>query len=362
MTAPTPRLATPVDLSGIRRSVDHCLADFLDRKARTAAVHHMPAEAVSVLRRFLLGGGKRLRPLLCVCGWHAADGEGDTTAIIQVAASLEMFHAFALIHDDVMDRSPTRRGAPTVHRAIATLHRGERGRPGAERLGTGAAILIGDLALTWSDELLHTAGLPSDRLTAVLPVIDTMRAEVMYGQYLDLLSTGVLSDDVDIPLTVIRYKTAKYTVERPLHIGAALAGADPHTFGSLTDYALPLGEAFQLRDDLLGVFGDPRKTGKSRLDDLREGKHTVLMALALRNAAPEQQDVLHLLVGNAGLDDAGAARVRDVLTATGARSRVEQMIHGRSSRAHEVLRRAAFPRHATRALHTIADSATRRSA
>ncbi|MEU7167721.1 polyprenyl synthetase family protein [Streptomyces morookaense] len=346
--------ATTVDPAVIRTAVDNCLASFLDRKHRTALAHRMPEEVARTLDRFLTAGGKRLRPLLCVCGWHAAGREDTPATVVQVAASLEMFHAFALIHDDVMDHSGTRRGKPTIHRAVAR-HHARLGRRDAQELGVGAAVLIGDLAFAWSDELLHTAGLPPRRLKAVLPLVDLMRTEIMYGQYMDLLATGDLGSDIDVPLNVLHYKTAKYTVERPLHIGATLAGADARTLDVLTAYGIAVGEAFQLRDDLLGAFGTPHETGKSRLDDLREGKHTVLVALALRGADAQQHQIMAQLLGDRRLTENGACRVRDVLEATGARAEVERMILSRCVQAHRALDEAGLPPSAVRMLREIAD-------
>ncbi|GLF93362.1 polyprenyl synthetase family protein [Streptomyces yaizuensis] len=350
------------DLTGLRQAVDRVLDDFLADKARAAADAHMPPEAIGTLRAFVLGGGKRLRPLFCCCGWYAGGGTGDTTAVVRVAAALELFHAFALVHDDLMDGSDTRRGRPTVHRALADHHRGDRDPAAAERLGAGAAVLVGDLAFVWSAELLHTTGLPAPVLTALLPVVDAMRTEVMYGQYLDLLATGDPTDDIETPLRIVRYKTATYTCQRPLHAGAVLAGASAPVLDACTAFALPLGEAFQLRDDLLGVFGDPGSTGKSRLDDLREGKHTVLLALALRSARPADRAELRRLVGDPALDESGADRIRALLTEGGARAGVEHMIRTRRARALRALDDAPFPPAATAALRDLADALTERSA
>lgn len=360
MTA-TAAITEPPAAADIRSQVTAVLDGFLDRKARTAAGLQMPAEVPRTLHDFLAAGGKRLRPLLCVAGWQAAGGRGTPAPVIKTAASLEMFHAFALIHDDVMDNSDTRRGAPTVHRRLARHHGAGLTATAAQRLGASTAILIGDLALAWSDELLHTAGLTARQLRAVLPLIDVMRSEVMYGQYLDVTAVGHPTADVDRALRIMRYKTAKYTVERPLHIGAALTEASPAVRELLSAYALPVGEAFQLRDDLLGVFGAPQVTGKPSLDDLREGKHTVLVALAFQHADAGQRHTLLTLLGTPDLDAADAERVRRTLTATGARDRVEHMINTRHAQALHALESAPFPPAAIAALHQLADTATTRT-
>ncbi|CAM5273377.1 polyprenyl synthetase family protein [Streptomyces abikoensis] len=360
---PTLDLATtPLDLPALRDRVDAVLSAFLEKKARAAAEDGHPAVVTAFLRDFLFSGGKRLRPLLCVIGWHAAGGHGTPAPTLRVAASLEMFHAFALVHDDLMDGSDTRRGRPTLHRALAARHRAGRSGASAARLGTNTALLIGDAALVWSDELLHTAGLRPGRLAHVLPLIDAMRTEVMYGQCLDLLATGRPTASTARALAIGRCKTAKYTVERPLHIGAALAGAGPDLRALLSDYALPLGDAFQLRDDLLGVYGDPAVTGKSRLDDLRDGKHTTLVALALARADPTQRRTLRALLGDPGLDERGAGRIRRLLAETGAPAAVEELIRSRCAQAERALDHDAFPPAARTALRELAREAAVRTA
>ncbi|MFD3513877.1 polyprenyl synthetase family protein [Streptomyces sp. NPDC058657] len=357
-----PLETNPFDPAGIPSQVDTVLGEFLASKAKHASGAWMPTEITDVLRSFMLTGGKRLRPALCIAGWYAAGGPGDAAPILRVAASLEMFHAFCLIHDDIMDHSAVRRGRPTVHRTLAANHRHNRSPAAADALGTGAAILVGDLALAWSDELIHTANLTSAQLTDILPLIDTMRTEVMYGQYLDLTTTGQPTADPERALTIALYKTAKYTVERPLHIGAALAGADEALRIALSAYALPVGEAFQLRDDLLGVYGHPARTGKPRTDDLREGKHTALIALALRQADEAQGRLLRELLGNPALEEDGANRLRRVLTATGAPAAVEHLIQARCKQAEQALQRAAFPTDVARVLRELARRATARTA
>ncbi|MFE0062285.1 polyprenyl synthetase family protein [Streptomyces sp. NPDC059003] len=347
------------DVPGLCRRVDAVFDEFLEDKARTGADGHMPGEVIQVLRDFLIPGGKRLRPMLCVSGWQAGGGSDCPALVIRVAAALEMVHAFALIHDDVMDRSEIRRGRPTIHRALA-VHHADLNCRGADQLGTSGAILVGDLALAWSDELVHTAGLPAERLAAVLSVVDAMRTEVMVGQYLDVTSTPDARAGPGPALTVIRYKTAKYTIERPLHIGALLAGADGSVLDALSGFALPLGDAFQLRDDLLGVFGNPVTTGKPNLDDLREGKCTVLVALALRYADADERDILCSLLGNPALTEDGAERIRSVLHRTGAHTMVEEMLRKRQSAAAHALDQAGFPAETTALLHQVAQRAVMR--
>ncbi|CAM5380709.1 hypothetical protein SVIOM74S_00047 [Streptomyces violarus] len=260
-------LAATLDLDAVQDRIETVLADFLRRSpAGIPSQKGGGGELTHALADFVLAPGKRIRPLLCVLGWHAAGGGDGEESLWRMAASLEVFHAFALIHDDIIDNSPTRRGRPSTHRAFAARH---RARPDADAFGVHAAILLGDLALVCSDALMNSAGLSKRQRRTVLPLVDAMRGEVLLGQHLDLLATGRPTGDVDEAMAITRLKTAKYTVERPLHLGAALAGADRDLLALCSAYALPLGEAFQLRDDLLGVFGDPALTGKPVLEDLR---------------------------------------------------------------------------------------------
>ncbi|MFC4464538.1 polyprenyl synthetase family protein [Streptomyces xiangluensis] len=324
-------LAPTIDLDALRDRVDTVLAEFLRHPpAGIPSQRDRTGELTHALTDFVLAPGKRIRPLLCILGWHAAGGGDGEESLWQMAASLEVFHAFALIHDDIIDNSPTRRGRPSAHRAFAARH---RAGPDADAFGVHAAILLGDLALVCSDALMNAAGLSTRQRQTVLPLLDAMRGEVLLGQHLDLLATGRPTGDVDEAMSIARLKTAKYTIERPLHLGVTLVGAHRDLLALCSAYALPLGEAFQLRDDLLGVFGDPSLTGKPVLDDLRSGKATVLMALATRRATPEQRRTLETLVGRADLGEEDAARVRRILQHTGARDAVESLITERYGRA-----------------------------
>ncbi|CAL9456717.1 Octaprenyl diphosphate synthase [Actinosynnema sp. ALI-1.44] len=345
-----------VDFDRVRRDVDAHLADFLDHKRRTKPDACLSA-LVDLVRDFI-AGGKRLRPLFCCCGWVAAGGEPDDPAVLWTAAALELSHSFALIHDDIMDASDLRRGRRTVHRTVADDCAGDR--DAAERFGASTAILVGDLCFAWCDELLARPRLSEERLRTVRKLVGTMRTELIAGQYLDIAPPSG-EEPMSRAWRVVRLKTARYTVELPLRIGAALAGGDERLLAACGAYGAPLGEAFQLRDDLLGVFGDPAVTGKPVLDDLRDGKRTVLVALAWKESTPEQREVIRTLLGDPGLSERDAERLREVIRATGARERVERMIEVRAHRALAALRTAPMTAPARRALTDLVALATRRA-
>ena len=273
--------------SAIRARVGRALDGFLDRQRDTLGAIGPDMLPWMDTITGLLASGKRLRPAFCYWGWRAAGGE-DCAQIHAAAAALELLHASALVHDDVMDASDTRRGQPSVHRRFAAAHADGGWRGSADAFGAGAAILIGDLLMAWTDELFAASGLPPAALRRGQPVLDAMRAELICGQYLDLLGQAAGDGTVGSALRVVRFKSAKYTVERPLQLGAALAAQPPAGDRAIEQacrgYGIPVGVAFQLRDDVLGVFGDPAQTGKPASDDLREGKRTVLVAIARERA------------------------------------------------------------------------------
>ncbi|MGW0315746.1 polyprenyl synthetase family protein [Streptomyces flavidovirens] len=350
-------LAVESDFFAPRTAIDNLLFEFLAEKAQSTSVPHQ--SVLTLMLRDFMSGGKRVRPLLCVTGWVAGGGQGDTARAVRLAASIELAHTCALIHDDIMDASDSRRGRPTVHRALADRHHAPWT---AQQYGVGGAILMGDLALVWSDELLHTTPMPDAHRATVLRCVDRARSELIAGQHLDLLTTGDLHASVETMMSIIRYKTAKYTIERPLQVGAALAGAGREVMQACTAYGVPLGEAFQLRDDVLGVFGDPDRMGKSRLDDLREGKCTSLVVHALRACDPAQASRLRELIGDPDLGEREATEIRDLLTDTGARSAVERMIEERYHQALDSLASAPFPPNATRTLKDVAEAVVHRTA
>ncbi|MGH3787029.1 MAG: polyprenyl synthetase family protein [Pseudonocardiaceae bacterium] len=325
--------AHPVD-DDLPAEVHRELAAFLDTKRDEAAqIDPQFVAVVDTLSDFVLGPGKRLRPTFAWWGWRGAGGsliDPQAQAVLRAVSALELIHACALVHDDLIDDSVTRRGAPTVHVDFAVRHRtaGWLGIP--ERFGAATAILLGDIALAWADDMLRGAELWPDQLARAQTVWQAMRTEVLAGQYLDILTQASGDETPEAALRIDRYKTAAYTVERPLHLGAAIAGADPALVQAYRRFGADIGIAFQLRDDLLGMFGDPRITGKPAGDDLREGKRTLLLACGLRAADEKRQtgtaDLLRGAIGNPHADDHTVTQVRELLIELGAVAEVERRI------------------------------------
>jgi geranylgeranyl diphosphate synthase type I len=351
------------DIEDFRRRVQQALDTFLDGQAARLAPLGPDAVRLLTEARTAVQGGKRLRAAFCWWGHHAATGPGadpvDQQALLRACAALELLHASALVHDDFMDASDTRRGRPATHRTFEAEHRAAGWTGDAEQYGAAAAILLGDLLLTWADELLRRCGLPADRVARAMEVFDLCRSEVVAGQFLDVSVQARGRADVDAAMTVLRYKSAKYSIERPLHIGAALAGADRASLDRLSAFGLPLGEAFQLRDDLLGVFGDPDVTGKPAGDDLVEGKRTVLVALALDAAPADEAALLDRCLGRP-LTAADVDRLRRVITDSGATEQVEQVIAELVRHADQALEAASIGDQARTALRRLATAATDR--
>nr|WP_194719751.1 polyprenyl synthetase family protein [Cellulosimicrobium arenosum] len=340
--------------------------------AELAATHPDCAPLVDATSE-LLSGGKRLRAAFCYWSWRAYGGDRQDDGMREVAlragAALELFQAAALFHDDVMDASDTRRGRPTAHRAFTALHR-DRGWTGdGDRYGQSTAILLGDLALIASHRELGdaTAGLPGTIRAGARGVFGRMQTEVTAGQYLDMHAQVLPWDAGTAELeqrarAVIRAKSARYSVENPLALGAALAGADEVAIRAVREFGLPLGEAFQLRDDVLGVFGDSRVTGKPAGDDLREGKRTVLVLRALDRADPSGRELLRTHLGDPHLDAVTVERIREVIVTTGALDEVEALIDDLTRQAEDALDAAALGQPGAGVLRELADAAVRRRA
>ncbi len=357
-----PSSAPAWDSGDFRTGIETTLQTFIDGQATWLEVLGEDVQRLVEHARVSVSGGKRFRASFCWWGHLAVQepaGPADDLALLRACAALELLHASALVHDDYMDASDVRRGRPATHRAFATLHRERGWSASPEQYGASAAILLGDLLLSWSDELLRTCGLPPERVLDALGYFDLTRTEVVAGQFLDVSAQARGTTSVDVAMRVVRYKSAKYSIERPLHIGAALAGASPAVTAQLSRFGLPLGEAFQLRDDLLGVFGDPGVTGKPAGDDLSEGKRTVLIALALDGLDPARREHLDRSLGNP-LSEEEVAELRTLITSSGADEQVERMITDLTGQALEVLDAAPIRDEARSVLRDLASAATQR--
>ena len=314
-------VSSPPSLTAVAARVDARIDALFDTElARWKTVDPELVEPLMSLRRLVDAGGKRLRPAFCYWGFIGAGGDPDDQRVIDAGAAFELLHAFALVHDDVMDGSPTRRGEVTAHVDFGARHVRQTWRGEPRRFGEGVAILIGDLSHVYADLLLDGANRGD-----VAAIWHELRLELNVGQYLDMLGTARGDRDPASARRIARYKSGKYTIERPLHVGAALTGRLDELGPVLSAYGDPLGEAFQLRDDVLGAFGDEARTGKPVGQDLREGKPTPLLASATGRANPAQSQVLDI-VGVADLSDDEVVRVQQVMVDTGAVIEVEETI------------------------------------
>ncbi len=348
------------DSAGFRADVETTLQAFVSAQAAWLGRLGPDAQRLVEHARTSVTGGKRFRAAFCWWGYHAVAEPTEREALLRACSALELLHASALVHDDYMDASDVRRGRPATHRAFEQLHRQNGWSASAEQYGASAAILLGDLLLSWSDELLRTCGLPAPVVLDALGYFDLTRSEVVTGQFLDVSAQARGAADVDTAMTVLRYKSAKYSIERPLHIGAALAGASPEMITQLSRFGLPLGEAFQLRDDLLGVFGDPAVTGKPAGDDLIEGKRTVLVSLALDALPAAEAKLLDSGLGTA-LDSTQVERLCRLIDESGARQQVEAVITQLTERSLAALAAADVTDRARSVLTGLAAEATQRA-
>jgi geranylgeranyl diphosphate synthase type I len=359
--------------------VDARIGEFIASRDSILATIAAELRPFATYSRDLLSGGKRFRAQFCYWGWRsvipggesrAVPGEDELDSLVDVCAGLEIFHAAALVHDDIIDNSDTRRGMPSVHRRFESLHEAEGWSGSADSFGRGSAVLFGDLLLAWSDELITRGilGAPSaNALLAARDAVDIMRTEVTLGQYLDILEERAWAsvppaEALSRAERVIVYKAAKYSVEAPLVIGASLRGASAGQLEALRSFGLPLGIAFQLRDDILGVFGDAERTGKPSGDDLREGKRTVLVSLTRARLDGPARRIFDELLGDPALDDDQIRMMQQTMRETGAITEVELMIAHRVSASLAELDRSPLTETAKVELTHLARTITQREA
>ena len=353
--------------SWVTRVNEHIRAT-LDEQRSTLEHLGSDVSAFTDFAATMLSGGKRFRAQFCALGYACASHELPDS-LWDVAAGLELFHAAALAHDDIMDKSDTRRGNPAAHRFFEGSHRDQGWAGDSEHFGVSSALLFGDFLLALSD-LAVARGFRDhadrDASFAARLEFDQMRLDVTAGQYLDIVEENAWprvspADSLNRARTVLTYKSAKYSIEAPLVIGASLAGASSETIATLRNFAVPLGNAFQLRDDVLGVFGDPAVTGKPVGDDLVEGKRTVLIALAMQHLDDDSRNELNSSLGSDSLSGEQIARIQALLESTGARAAVEAMIEDEFTTALSALESSSLGTGAQAALRELAERVVVRS-
>jgi geranylgeranyl diphosphate synthase type I len=341
----------PPSLLDVAARVDKRLEALLAvERERWAHVDADLVPPIDEIARLVLAGGKRLRPAFCFWGFVGAGGDPTDELVIDAGAALELLHAFALFHDDVMDGSLTRRGEPTTNAKFEASHGASKLAGESRRFGDGVAILVGDLAYVYSDQLMRNAS------PQAWTIWNELRIELNFGQYLDMLGSAMNERRREKAERICRYKSGKYTIERPLHLGALLAAptSGDELIPVLSTYGLPLGDAFQMRDDVLGAFGDTAITGKPVGDDLREGKPTPLMAIASARANAAQLKELQL-VGNQDLTPEQIARVQEVIRETGALDELELVISRLTDEAIAAVQHVPFAQSVRDELITLAE-------
>ncbi|MBB1508886.1 polyprenyl synthetase family protein [Tessaracoccus sp. MC1756] len=356
---PSSPLSAPL-LSAIGGTIDR----FLD--GQEELLDTIGSSDLLPVARAATAGGKRLRPAYCYWSYVAAAGQPTQgQSLLDVASSLDLLHVSALVHDDLIDAADTRRGLPSAHKQFESLHAARGGRGSATDFGVSSAILLGDLLLMWSIELADGSGAPG--LDRARPLLSAMRAEVTAGQFLDVSAqyrvTGAttVADELDVARRVLEYKTASYSIRRPSQIGAALGGADAQLQGALAEFGSVIGRAFQLRDDVLGVYGRPEITGKPYGGDIHEGKRTVLVLTALSHASPDEARELGGMLGAEGLTDTDVDRAAELIEASGALAHVEAVIEENMRHALAVLDDTQMTADGRTALAGLAERSVRRA-
>jgi geranylgeranyl diphosphate synthase type I len=352
----------PSWLRDIASRVDARLGEFLNSETtRWKSLDADLALPLDEISRLVSAGGKRLRPAFCYLGFIGAGGHENSAKLVDAQAALELLHASALLHDDVIDGSQTRRGEPTSHARYTKTHKDSSWASDARRFGEGAAVLIGDLAFVYADQLIDVAN------NDVAKIWNEMRVELNIGQYLDLLGSAQRERRLVKAERVSRYKSGKYTIERPLHLGATLAApaSISKLLPTLSKYGLPLGDAFQMRDDVLGAFdfadSDKSLTGKPIGDDLREGKPTPLLAMAFERADSAQRKVLDL-VGSVDISDQDVSNIQDVIKQSGALVALEAKISALTAEAIAGVKQAPITQSARDSLIELAEFISQRTA
>ena len=338
----------------IKSRIDKAIASFLDDKIKEASqVSEASKLLMQNIKEFSLRKGKRIRPLMVVYGFKCFSQEKEEE-IIKVSIASELLHDYLLIHDDIMDESDLRRGEPTFHKVYEKIY-SEKGLSGVEQYAENSSLLAGDVLAALAVEPILEADFPAElKVRAVKRFCET-NSLTGFGQELDVLlelNKEAKAQDVNLVHTL---KTAKYTIEGPLHIGAILAGATKEQLKVLSDYAIPAGRAFQIQDDILGVFGSEEKVGKPIDSDLKEGKKTLLIIHALENGSSEQKKRLLEILGNQSISMQDVEDARKIIQETGSLEHSKKLAHELAHKALEVAQKTDFKEEGKQFLISIAD-------
>ncbi|MDP3057346.1 MAG: polyprenyl synthetase family protein [bacterium] len=295
------------ELKNFKTVFDKEMEKFLDLKiVQAKKISPEASGAVQNLKNYVLGSGKRIRPALMYYAYLALGGKNKKEAL-RLAMASEFIHAFLIIHDDVIDRDDFRRGMPSIHCIYKKIALKDHYSVSAPHYGNSQAISIGDMCFSFVGEIISQSKFNRGIKDKLLKKISDIVFNTTIGQFHDVFAAAVKNGiDEKHVLTILEYKTARYTVEGPLHLGAIMAGASGRVLKSLSDFSIPLGIAFQIQDDILGVFGSSQETGKPVGADIREGKKTLLIVRALEQASANQKKDLHLALGN---DKAGREQI-----------------------------------------------------
>lgn len=342
-------------LLSFKEKFDPLLLEFLDKKITEAeGIDSQAADLTREIKRMAQTGGKRIRPAFMFYAYKASGGK-DEEAAIYTSQALELFHTFALIHDDIIDRSDTRRGAPTAHTYFQSLHGKQNLIGDAAHFGLASAILAGDLALSYAHEVFVTSSFSDEAIRTAQRYYNLLWMEVILGEQLDTL--GGMKKDVaekDI-LTMLALKSGKYTIERPLHIGAALADASDKVFQGFTGYGIPLGQAFQIQDDILGMFGTEEKIGKPVTSDIAEGKKTLLIIKAVEQGNKTQKGIIQKALGNPQVTEQDLEIVKNVVIDAGSLAHSQDLAKKLIEKAKKALSKVVLEKESRDYLLGIAD-------
>ncbi len=342
-------------LAQYKKLINEHLGTFFDKKIEEAArISGYTQEIVVGVKEYTLRGGKRLRPIFCIYGYKCLS-DMDIEAIIKASTSLELMQSYLLIHDDIMDEDELRRGSLTFHIICKKLCERRFGENKSLKFGENIAIVAGDLLEAYGEEILATSPFKSENVNKALAAYAAIVKNVGYGQILDITAEREGGFDEEEILAIHKLKTASYTIEGPLHIGALLAGAIEADLQILSDYGIPLGLAFQIQDDILGLFGSEEKTGKPVVSDVREGKKTLLILHALENCTDKERELILSALGNEDVTLKEIGRIRAIVRKTGSLDYSKQLVAEMTAQAVQAIQQSDFRSEAKEFLINIAD-------